>query len=245
MSTKTASDAPKANGEGSQPNKTWTSEEGIKVLLLIMQHENPDLAVSGWKSIGEKAQKLFNKKYSMAAVKHQFQRLRNSYMSEIPEEWKEKSKNNGDEAGETPGKGKKRAAPSTDEPTATTPKAKKPRAIKKVTNGTDGLANDVAADDSDGEKRKPAKPMSQRRGTKKSQSEVDDDKEVRAANKRASRRKNSQKAVTAETQSADSPNGEPVSTSGPTTSEDDAILNGLVGDDQASSPMDVGQVSTP
>lgn len=70
MSDKNASDASKANGEGgAKSNKTWTNDETLKAMMLIWQHENPDLSVSGWKEIGEKAQEAFNGRFTMVALK--------------------------------------------------------------------------------------------------------------------------------------------------------------------------------
>ncbi|KAI1209594.1 uncharacterized protein F4807DRAFT_83942 [Annulohypoxylon truncatum] len=206
MSNKTAPDAAKASGNGSQPSKAWSSEEAVKMLLLIMHHENPDLGVSGWKAIGEKAQVLFDGKYSMVAVKHQFQRLRRTFMAEIPANWKGDSDNDENEPEETSTRGKKRVAPTADEPSVKTPKAKKPRVAQKVTKGNKGPAKGPAkaatADASDGEERKTVKPMPQRRGAKKSQAKVDADKESRPTHSRATR-KDSQKMVALESQSDD------------------------------------------
>ncbi|KAI0881596.1 uncharacterized protein GGS22DRAFT_192232 [Annulohypoxylon maeteangense] len=176
MSTKATPTAPKPS-EGGQSTKAWTSDDSLKVMLLIMQHENPNLGVSGWKAIGDKAQVLFGGKYTMVAVKQQFQRLRRNFMEEIPEGWKEKAETGadkaggdaGEEGGEVSGKGKKRAAPATDDPTANALKAKKARVAKKVTKGPAKNAKNDIADDSEGEQRQIAKNMAPRRGAKKSQ----------------------------------------------------------------------------
>ena len=69
MSAKNVPDAPAASGDAGKGNRAWSQDESIKILLLIWQHENPDLTVNGWKVIGEKAELAFNKKFTPAAVK--------------------------------------------------------------------------------------------------------------------------------------------------------------------------------
>ncbi|KAI0895436.1 hypothetical protein F4806DRAFT_497002 [Annulohypoxylon nitens] len=202
MSDKNVSDASKANGEGgAKSNKTWTNDETLKAMMLIWQHENRDLSVSGWKEIGEKAQTAFNGRFSMVALKHIFQRVRTAYMNDIPEDWKKAPKSNGDKAPAVSGKGKKRAAPSDDEPTVNSPKAKKQRAVKKATNVVKGASKTTATfHDNDEEEQMTADLKPQRRANPKSQTKdhakgkATDDKPTQPTHRHTTR-KNSQMAA--------------------------------------------------
>lgn len=65
MSNKTAKSATAGNGDSTK----WSSDENASLLLLIMQEENKELAVKGWKAIAEKAKEVFGGKYTLPAVK--------------------------------------------------------------------------------------------------------------------------------------------------------------------------------
>ncbi|KAI0839233.1 hypothetical protein F5Y06DRAFT_303382 [Hypoxylon sp. FL0890] len=75
--------SPKAAADAAKPAKGWSAEESASLLLIIMQEDNPQLAVKGWRSIGEKAKVVFGDKFSAASMKHQFQKLRRTYLDEL------------------------------------------------------------------------------------------------------------------------------------------------------------------
>ncbi|RYO97826.1 hypothetical protein DL765_011037 [Monosporascus sp. GIB2] len=74
----------KADATGKADDGKWSPEETIKLLFLVMQHENPELAVQGWKDIGEKVQQVFDGKYSAEAAKKRFHNVRRAYVEEFP-----------------------------------------------------------------------------------------------------------------------------------------------------------------
>ncbi|RYP32292.1 hypothetical protein DL767_005267 [Monosporascus sp. MG133] len=74
----------KADVTGKTDDGKWSLEETIKLLFLVMQHENPELAVQGWKDIGEKVQKVFDGKYSTEAARKRFHNVRRAYVDEFP-----------------------------------------------------------------------------------------------------------------------------------------------------------------
>ncbi|RYO83164.1 hypothetical protein DL766_001497 [Monosporascus sp. MC13-8B] len=74
----------KADATGKVDDGKWSPEETIKLLFLVMQHENSELAVQGWKDIGEKVQKVFDGKYSAEAAKKRFRNVRRAYIEEFP-----------------------------------------------------------------------------------------------------------------------------------------------------------------
>ncbi|KAI2469542.1 hypothetical protein F4781DRAFT_393828 [Annulohypoxylon bovei var. microspora] len=185
MSAKTTPDASKANGDGDKSSKTWSSEEVAQLLLLIMQEENFELSVKGWNAIGEKAQHLFARKYSMIAIKHQFQRLRRAYMEGLPDAIKNGQSNS--DSAKAPAKGQKRAATSVGDNTDDAPKAKKPRSATKA-------AKDATIDNSNGDEQKPGEAAAHRRAIKKSQAKAGGDKDSHT-------RKNSQKMAAIESES--------------------------------------------
>ncbi|KAI1094038.1 hypothetical protein F5B19DRAFT_500222 [Rostrohypoxylon terebratum] len=190
MSSKTTADASKANGEGAaKPSKNWSNEETLKGLLLIWQHENPELSVSGWKEIGEKAQAVFNGKFTMVALKHQFQRIRAAYLNDLPESLKEAPKPNEKKPTASSGKGKKRAAPADDGATDNGPKFKKQQAVKKAaTNAIKGSAKAAAASYDNGEEEHVTADLKpQRRAQPKTQTKdiADEKKKSRPTHNRA------------------------------------------------------------
>ncbi|KAI1464308.1 uncharacterized protein F4812DRAFT_467956 [Daldinia caldariorum] len=165
MSAKTSTAAPKANVDSAK----WTPEENANLLLLIMQEDNKQLGVKGWKTIGERAQNVFGDKYGLAAVKHQFQRLRKQYINEFP--IPEEDAQAGGESAKTPTKGRKRTAASMDSPDAEEDagtKTKKARVAKKPAKRSKAAAGDAMQDDdndagdSDGAKQKPMKTPKRR-----------------------------------------------------------------------------------
>ncbi|KAI1655344.1 hypothetical protein F4813DRAFT_398471 [Daldinia decipiens] len=175
MSNKTAKSATAGNGDSTK----WSSDESANLLLLIMQEENKELAVKGWKAIGEKAKEVFDGKYTVPALKHQFQKLRNRYLGDFPTPQEDSQA--GSEAAKTPTKGRKRKAASMDGPDAesdTGTKAKKAPVAKKTTKRTKSAAEDAMQDDylgdSDGGEQKPAK-ATKRRVMKKSNVKAADD----------------------------------------------------------------------
>lgn len=118
-------------------------------------------------------------------------------MNDIPEDWKKAPKSNGDKAPVTAGKGKKRAAPSDDEPFANSPKPKKQRAVKKTTNVVKGAAKTaVTFHDDDEEEHMTADLKPQRRANAKSQTKdkATDDKPTQPTHRHTTR-KNSQMAA--------------------------------------------------
>jgi hypothetical protein len=48
--------------------KKWTSEDLLKLVLVIWQHENPDLSVQGWKNLDDKIQKAFDGKCNLGGA---------------------------------------------------------------------------------------------------------------------------------------------------------------------------------
>ncbi|RYP55681.1 hypothetical protein DL771_012422 [Monosporascus sp. 5C6A] len=74
----------KADAAGKADEGKWSPEETTKLVFLVMQHENPELAVQGWKDIGEKVQKVFDGKYSAEAAKKRFHNVRRAYLEEFP-----------------------------------------------------------------------------------------------------------------------------------------------------------------
>ncbi|KAI1803592.1 hypothetical protein F4811DRAFT_524078 [Daldinia bambusicola] len=165
MSAKTSPAAPKANADTAK----WTPEENANLLLLIMQEDNKQLSVKGWKTISERAQNVFNGKYGFAAVKHQFQKLRKQYIDEFP--IPEEDAQAGGESAKTPTKGRKRTAASMDSPDAEEDngtKPKKARVAKKPAKRSKAAAagamhdDDDDAGDSDGAKQKMMKTPKRR-----------------------------------------------------------------------------------
>ncbi|OTB01305.1 hypothetical protein M426DRAFT_25755 [Hypoxylon sp. CI-4A] len=129
MSNKTAPGPPKGNGDATK----WSAEENLKLIFLIMQSENENLSVKGWKDIGDKAKSLFATKYTMRGAKGQFQKLRERYLADVLAT--SKNAGNAGEAAETTPQGQKRMADSLDGPDAgdgCTTKAKKV-CVKKIT----------------------------------------------------------------------------------------------------------------
>ncbi|RYO82685.1 hypothetical protein DL764_009572 [Monosporascus ibericus] len=82
--TKGAKGKAKADATGRVDDGKWSPEETIKLLFLVMQHENPELAVQGWKDIGEKVQNVFDGKYSTEAARKRFHNVRRAYVEEFP-----------------------------------------------------------------------------------------------------------------------------------------------------------------
>ncbi|RYP54004.1 hypothetical protein DL768_001154 [Monosporascus sp. mg162] len=74
----------KADATGKADDGKWSPEETTKLLFLVMQHENAELAVQGWKDIGEKVQKVFDGKYSTEAARKRFHNIRRAYLEEFP-----------------------------------------------------------------------------------------------------------------------------------------------------------------
>ncbi|KAF3069771.1 hypothetical protein GL218_07848 [Daldinia childiae] len=168
MSNKTAKSATAGNGDSTK----WSSDENASLLLLIMQDQNEQLAVRGWNSIAEKAKETFRGKYTLSALKHQFQKLRKQYLDDCPTPQEDSPA--GSETAKTPTKGRKRTAASMDGADAendTGTKAKKARVAKKTTKRAKAAAEDAMQDDypgdSDGDEQKPAK-ATKRRVMKKS-----------------------------------------------------------------------------
>ncbi|KAI8956973.1 hypothetical protein F5Y11DRAFT_364476 [Daldinia sp. FL1419] len=149
MSAKAGTTAPKADADDTK----WTPGDSANLLLLIMQEDNKDLAVKGWKIIGEKAKTVFNSKYTPSAVKHQFQKLRKNYLAECSTP--EGGKNADGETAKTPTKGRKRTTTSTDSPDdedGSSQKPKKARTTKATKRGkavTEDATQDVYFEDSD------------------------------------------------------------------------------------------------
>ncbi|KAI0853547.1 hypothetical protein F5Y00DRAFT_257568 [Daldinia vernicosa] len=175
MSTKATKSATTPNGDSTK----WSSDENARLLLLVMQEENKDLAVKGWKTIAEKAKEVFDGKYTLPAIKHQFQKLKKQYLDDCPTPPEDSQA--GTEAAKTPTKGRKRMAASMDSPDAdndTGTKAKKARVAKKTTKRAKAAAEDAMQDDypgdSDGDEQKPAK-ATKRRVMKKSNIKAADD----------------------------------------------------------------------
>ncbi|KAI0105966.1 hypothetical protein F4814DRAFT_452345 [Daldinia grandis] len=174
MSTKTTKSAATTSGD-----LKWNSEENTNLLLLIMQEENKELAVKGWKAISEKAKEVFGNKYTLPALKHQFQKLRKQYLGDWPAPQEDTQA--GSEAAKTPMKGRKRPAASMDGSDAENDigtKAKKARVAKKITKRAKTAAEDAIHDDypgeSDGDEQKPAK-ATKHRVMKKSNVKAADD----------------------------------------------------------------------
>ncbi|KAI1076221.1 hypothetical protein F5B20DRAFT_557164 [Whalleya microplaca] len=69
MSSKSTAASVKTSGNSSKAVKGWSAEENIQMLLMILKHSNPDLAVTGWNEIGKVAQEVFGGKYTGSAVK--------------------------------------------------------------------------------------------------------------------------------------------------------------------------------
>lgn len=70
MPTKPGPVGAKANGDGAKTAKAaWNPEDSITLLLIIMQENNPDLSVTGWKAIKERAQAVFENNYGMEGAK--------------------------------------------------------------------------------------------------------------------------------------------------------------------------------
>ncbi|KAI1415012.1 hypothetical protein F5Y13DRAFT_187701 [Hypoxylon sp. FL1857] len=151
--------ASKAAGTGAKSTRGWSGEESMKLLFLIMQGENRDLGVKGWKELADKAQALFGGKYGPAAIKHQFQKLRLKYLEELPESLKNAATD--ENAAKAPGTSRKRAAPA-DDGSAT--KAKKARTSPKA---TDGVKNE-SSNSTDDDQPMSAKAVSKGRITKNS-----------------------------------------------------------------------------
>ncbi|KAL7620791.1 hypothetical protein AAE478_009789 [Parahypoxylon ruwenzoriense] len=133
--------------------KSWAIEENVKLLLLVMQEENHDLSVRGWKAIGEKAQGVFDCKYSGPAVKQQFQKLRKQFLAEYGDKLGAAE----GQAARAPANGQKRsAAPSNDagRENGGPPKTKKPRVSQAVAGSHSAPAQSAIdgddADDSEG-----------------------------------------------------------------------------------------------
>ncbi|KAK6948944.1 hypothetical protein Daesc_009016 [Daldinia eschscholtzii] len=182
MSAKPTTTPSKANGDSIK----WTPEENTNLLLLIMQEENKQLAVKGWKAIGERAQDVFGGKYGFAAIKHQFHKLRRQYTEEFP--IPEEDAQTGGEAAKTPTKGRKRAAASMDSPGAEEDngaKAKKARLTKKPSKRSKLAAGDEMRDDdagdSEGDGQKPMKTP-RRRTMKKSNLKAEDYDDIKDSN---------------------------------------------------------------
>lgn len=59
-----------SSNKGKAEDTKWGAQDTAKLLFIIMQHENPELAVQGWKGIGEKLQQAFGGKYTEDAAKY-------------------------------------------------------------------------------------------------------------------------------------------------------------------------------
>ena len=70
MPAQPSSGAAMASGDDSKPaNRGWNPEDSITLLLIIMQENNQQLSVAGWKSIKDRAQKVFDGKYGEQGAK--------------------------------------------------------------------------------------------------------------------------------------------------------------------------------
>ncbi|ETS84948.1 hypothetical protein PFICI_02973 [Pestalotiopsis fici W106-1] len=67
-------------------NSPWSPEDVSTLLFTIMTQSNDDLLIKGWNDIGQKLQAIWGDKYSLAAAKFRFQKMRLAYL--------EKTKNN-------------------------------------------------------------------------------------------------------------------------------------------------------
>ncbi|EMR63297.1 hypothetical protein UCREL1_9728 [Eutypa lata UCREL1] len=81
--TPVPSRAKDTNNEGKTEDK-WGAQDTAKLLFIIMQPSNPELAVKGWKGIIEKFQQACGSKYTEHGVKKQYERLRRVYFNQFP-----------------------------------------------------------------------------------------------------------------------------------------------------------------
>lgn len=58
----------RAKAEGEKDGK-WPTEDTAKLLLIMLQQDNPELLATGWQKIFEKVHGVFGDKYTDAAVK--------------------------------------------------------------------------------------------------------------------------------------------------------------------------------
>lgn len=48
--------------------KKWTPEDQLKLVLVVWQHENPQLSVQGWRNMEGRIQQVFGDKFNLPAV---------------------------------------------------------------------------------------------------------------------------------------------------------------------------------
>ncbi|CAJ2500776.1 Uu.00g036290.m01.CDS01 [Anthostomella pinea] len=61
--------------------KAWTEAETIRLLLVVMQADNPELNMKGWDGIVARANATGGTKYTKASVKQQFAKVRDAHLA--------------------------------------------------------------------------------------------------------------------------------------------------------------------